>query len=239
MINNVVQSLAERYRPATLDDLVLAPVTAQRLLVFRQYLASPTPKAWLFYGDTGLGKTSLARIAIRQFRERFQAHVIEEAGPRVRDEMVADWNRTFCGPRWFTDTPTLFYIDEADAMTAKAMYSLRTVIEAGYATNCHWIMTSNKPPEKFGAALKSRLQSIAFSGQGLAPLMADHLVRIGQAEGHVLSDREAMAMVRRNGNDIRGAVNELDALVGANRYASSLDLVPAPSTNPSAPPLSC
>ncbi|MEI9998788.1 MAG: AAA family ATPase [Verrucomicrobiota bacterium] len=220
MTTNITQSLSERYRPTTLDDLVLAPVTAERLLAFRDYLAHPKPKAWLLHGETGLGKTTLARIAVRHFREKYRAHVIEEAGPRVRDEMVEDWGRTFCGDRWFTDTPTLIFIDEADAMSKKAMFSIRTVIEGGYANNLHWIMTSNQLPKKFGRALKSRLRAIPFSDQGLAPRMADHLVRISQKEGHALSDKEAMAIVRRNGNDIRSAVNELEAIICANRFRS-------------------
>ncbi len=204
MNTTITQSLSERYRPPPpLDDLVLAPITAERLLHFRNYLANPKPTAWLLHGETGLGKTSLARIAIRHFREKFRAHVIEEAGPRVRDEIVEDWGRTFCGDRWFTDEPTLIFIDEADAMSKKAMFGLRTVIEGGYANNCHWIMTSNQPPKKFGRALKSRLQAIPFSDQGLAPRLADHLVRISQKEGHALSDKEAMAIVRGARNDIR------------------------------------
>ncbi len=133
--NTIPQSLSERYRPTFIDDLVLAPITDERLIQFRDYLANPRLPAWLLHGETGLGKTSLERIAIRHFREKFRAHVIEEAGPRVRDENVEDWGRTFCGDRWFTDTPTLIFIDEADAMSKKAMFSIRTVIEGGYVNN--------------------------------------------------------------------------------------------------------
>jgi DNA polymerase III delta prime subunit len=201
-----------------MDDLVLAPSTADRLDAFRHYLAHPRPTAWLFHGDTGLGKTTLARIAVQHFKQKFKARIIPEAGARVRDELVADWNRGYCTHGWFYDEPTLFFIDEADAMSAKAMFGLRTVIEAGYANNCHWILTSNQPPEKFGAALKSRLQAVGFSDQGLAPRMAEHLTRISQKEGYPLSEKEAMSIVRRNGNDIRGAINELDRLISTSRF---------------------
>jgi len=221
MTTHTPQTLSERYRPAAIEELVLAPVTVERLLAFRDYLANPKPSAWLLHGDTGLGKTTLARIAVQHFREKFRAHVIEEAGPRVRDEMVEDWHRAFCGPRWFTDEPTLFFIDEADAMSKKAMFSLRTVIEAGYANNCHWIMTSNALPKKFGPALKSRLRALPFSDQALAPRMADHLVRIGQKEGYPLSDKEALAIVREARNDIRAAITELDSIISASRFQKS------------------
>ncbi len=221
-MTTTTQSLSERYRPTSIDALVLAPVTAERLLAFRHYLAHPKPMAWLLHGEPGLGKTSIARIAVHHFRQQLGAHVIEEAGPRVRDEMVEDWGRTFCGDRWFTNEPTLFFIDEADAMSKKAKFGLRTVIESSFRNNCHWILTSNEGPKKFGDALKSRLQAVPFSDQGLAPLMSDHLVRIIRLAGCLFSPKEAMLIVRGNGNDIRASVTQLDAIISANQFRNAL-----------------
>jgi hypothetical protein len=107
-------------------------------------------------------------------------------------------------------------------MSKKAKEGLRTVIESSSRFNTHWIFTSNESPEAFGPALKSRLHAIPFSDQGLAPLTSEHLVWISEQEGCPISSRQALAIVRNNGNDIRASINELDRHISSARFRERL-----------------
>ncbi len=56
-------SLTEKYRPKTLQDLVLSP--QHGLAASLEFCRSPYASAWLHHGKSGLGKSSLAEIMAR------------------------------------------------------------------------------------------------------------------------------------------------------------------------------
>ena len=57
---NPPSSLVTKYRPSSLDQLVLP--TAHNVEPALQFVRAPYPSAWLVYGKPGLGKTSMASI---------------------------------------------------------------------------------------------------------------------------------------------------------------------------------
>ncbi len=219
--NNTNQSIIERYVPTSIDDMLLAPATKERLLAFRHYLNHPKPTAWLLHGLPGLGKTTLARLAMAHLARSAGAVPTIEVGTRVRDEMVEEWSRRFCEPNLLANQVKVVWIDEADAMSKKAQAGLRTVIERSFRFNTHWLFTSNVPPAKFGSALKSRLHPIAFSDHGLASMIEKRLVWISEEEGFPILPSEALSIVRNNGNDIRGSLNELDRHISSLCYRAT------------------
>src|SRR4051812_42246080 len=57
MLPSNVRSLADKYRPANLDQLIGQPWIVDQL---RRFIAEPHSVAFLFEGDSGTGKTSAA-----------------------------------------------------------------------------------------------------------------------------------------------------------------------------------
>ena len=65
-INNSIIPWVEKYRPSTLDDIVLSD---SNLAVFGQFAKNKEIPNLLFIGNAGIGKTSLAKIVTNSILE--------------------------------------------------------------------------------------------------------------------------------------------------------------------------
>ena len=120
----------EKYRPATLDDLV---AHADIIAVLHKLIATNKLPLLLFYGPPGTGKTSTILAAARQMygSKAFGAMVLElNASDERGIDVVRDQIKEFAGTkRLFSSGVKLVVLDEADAMTQDAQAALRRVVE--------------------------------------------------------------------------------------------------------------
>ena len=120
----------EKYRPATLDDLV---AHADIIAVLHKLIATNKLPHLLFYGPPGTGKTSTILAAARQMygAKAFGAMVLElNASDERGIDVVRDQIKEFAGTkRLFSSGVKLVVLDEADAMTQDAQAALRRVVE--------------------------------------------------------------------------------------------------------------
>ncbi len=146
--------LSEHLRPEKLVDLNLPDhlLSSLEKMVDRQSILN-----LLFYGKPGIGKTSAARILVREI----EADVLELNGSVNRgDKKIISEIEQFASSLSLEGRPKVCFIDEADYLPNNVQASLRYLIETS-SRNTRFLLTANEV-ERLSPALRSRCVSINF-----------------------------------------------------------------------------
>ena len=141
----------EKYRPATLDEIVLD--SHNRSIVNKFSTAKEIPNL-LFVGAAGIGKTSLAKILVKSVLEAQYLYI------NASDENGIDTIRikvtNFSKVKSFDGSIKVIILDEVDGLTLDAQRALRNTMEE-YSEYVRFILTANYK-HKVIPALQSRCQ---------------------------------------------------------------------------------
>lgn len=140
-----------KYRPKTLDEIVLPEATKSQI---KQWIESGSIPNLMLIGQPGTGKTSLANVIKHSMNvEMLTINGSEERGIDVIRSKIM--NFALAG----SNNLKIVFIDEADGLTPDAQQSLRHIIEE-YADTTRFIFTANY--DKFIQPLKDRFTIIYF-----------------------------------------------------------------------------
>ena len=142
----------EKYRPSTLDDIIL---TDENYAVFNQFKNQEEIPNVLFAGAPGIGKTSLAKIIVNDLIVCNYLYI------NASDENDIQTIRTKC-IEYAKRRPTkgkinVIILDECDGLMQESQRALRNIIEE-YSRTTRWILTCNYI-HRIIPALQSRCQS--------------------------------------------------------------------------------
>ena len=142
----------EKYRPSTLDDIIL---TDENYAVFNQFKNQEEIPNLLFAGAPGIGKTSLAKIIVNDLIVCNYLYI------NASDENDIQTIRTKC-IEYAKRRPTkgkinVIILDECDGLMQESQRALRNIIEE-YSRTTRWILTCNYI-HRIIPALQSRCQS--------------------------------------------------------------------------------
>ena len=199
--NNKHTLLNERYRPTTLDGYV---GNEQLKTTIAKYLEQNDIQNYLFHGQAGTGKTTLAKIVINNLDcESLYINASDERGiETIRDKVVG-----FASVASFKPLKVVI-LDEADFLTIQAQASLRNVIET-YSKSTRFILTCNFI-ERIIDPLQSRCQTFKIQ----APTKSDvakHLVNILEIEKTNFDLEQIKSLVNQYYPDIRKMLNTIQA----------------------------
>jgi len=196
--------LAERLRPHTLDDMVGQPHLLGEGRALRRIVQSDTLPNLIFYGPSGVGKTTFANIIARQTdRTLIKLNGTTAATADIK-AAVAQTN-TLMAPNG-----VLLYLDEIQYFTKKQQQSLLECIESGAVTLI--ASTTENPYFYVYGAILSRstvFEFKALTAEQIVPavIRAFDFLRDEQGVQFIVEDGVHEHIARACGGDVRKAIN--------------------------------
>jgi putative ATPase len=153
LINNLL--LWEKWRPSKIEDIILPDRITNH---FRNGIT----KNFIFYGNYGTGKTSLARILIGKYSGD-KAFLELNSSLYTSIDVLRNEIEKFCKtvPMFETEDPIKYvFLDEFDRVSVQYQDAMKAFIER-YHNNVRFILTTNHY-NKISEGIKSRFTSINF-----------------------------------------------------------------------------
>ena len=210
--------LAERMRPASLDEIEGADALIGPASFLRRAIEEDRPPSMIFWGPPGVGKTTVARLIAARTRSRFVAASAVASGVKEMREILEGARRL----REKTGQRTILFLDEIHRFNRAQQDVFLPFVESGDITLIG--ATTENPSFELNGALLSRCETIVFEPLSVAAI--ERILRRAVADperglgGAVELTEDAAAFAARfAGGDARRALNLLEA--AASDAASS------------------
>jgi replication factor C small subunit len=191
--------LVEKYRSQILDEYV-GNENIKRIIA--QYLEQNDIQNLIFYGPAGTGKTTLAKLIIRNLD---CDHLYINASDERGIETIRDKVSGFASAASFKSIKVVI-LDEADFLTIQAQASLRNVIET-FSRSTRFILTCNYV-ERIIDPLQSRCQVLKIIPPSKAEVAA-HLAGVMEQEGVSFERDDLKTIVNQFYPDLRKCLNTI------------------------------
>ena len=208
----------EKYRPKSLDEILSHNDIISTLRTFINNKCFPH---LLFYGPSGLGKTSMIVATAKElYGIHFPYMVMELNASDDRGiEVVRNKIKQFVKSKnvFISDTGNenpqdkfkLVILDEADAMTNDAQAILRKIVEE-YTNNTRFCLICNNI-QNISPALKSRCTIFRFSPIG-PDKIKEKILDIAQKESLDITESAIVTLIKRSNGDMRKVINMLQSV---------------------------
>lgn len=193
----------EKYRPQTLDEYVGSEELKTKIA---EYLSKNDIPHLLFHGPAGTGKTSLAKLIIKNLKcDYIYLNASDENGiDSIRDKV-----KSFASAASFMPIKIVF-LDEADKLTGPAQDALRFIIEE-YSLNTRFIVTANNFA-KLTEMLRSRLEEWKVSAMSKSDML-ERITLILDTESVVYDINQLVPIIKRLYPDFRAVIKNLQKFV--------------------------
>lgn len=211
--------LADKIRPKSLDDVVGQEHILSEGKPLRQIIESGKIPNMIFYGPSGVGKTTVARIIAENCD--MTLHKLNGTNASISDikDVVAEIGS------FGTENGILLYLDEIQYLNKKQQQSLLEYIENGDITLI--ASTTENPYFSVYNAVISRSTVFEFkpvSAEQLIPAIQRGFRLISEEKGiEIIADPEVCRLIAFGcGGDVRKAINtvELAVVCGESRDGS-------------------
>ncbi|MEJ7643255.1 MAG: replication-associated recombination protein A [Chryseolinea sp.] len=208
MILNSSQPLAERMRPAKLDELVGQEHLTGANGVIRRAIQHGNIPSMILWGPPGVGKTTIANIIANEINKPFYTLSAISAGVKDIREVI---DKAKVSPR------SILFIDEIHRFNKGQQDALLGAVEKGTITLIG--ATTENPSFEVNAALLSRCQVYTLRPLGedqLLELISHALQRDPQLKKRKIEVREHQALLNISGGDGRKLLNLVELIADSN-----------------------
>lgn len=204
--------LAQRMKPINLDEFVGQEEILGEGTLLRRMIKADQLRSLIFYGPTGVGKTSIAQIIASMTSSEFLNINAVTAGIKDIKEAILEAENNLLGGR-----KTILFVDEIHRFNKSQQDALLPYVEKG--TVCLIGATTENPYFEVNGALISRSMVFrleALSEEALVTIIKRAIVTTGRGLGDyspVISDEAIAGLVRFCAGDARKALNALELAV--------------------------
>src|SRR6478735_4856648 len=199
MLLNSSSPLAERMRPARLEELIGQQHLVGEHGIIRQAIASGNIPSMILWGPPGVGKTTIANIIANEVKKPFHTLSAINAGVKDIREVI---EKAKLSPR------SILFIDEIHRFNKSQQDALLGAVEKGTITLIG--ATTENPSFEVNSALLSRSQVYI-----LKPLMEDDLIKLLQQalqkddwlKNQKIELKQTDALITISGGDARKLLN--------------------------------
>ena len=187
----------EKYRPSNVDTYIGNEHLLEKVSI---YLESGDLPHLLLYGKAGTGKTTLAKILVKNIECDY---LYINASDENNVDTVRTKVKNFASTVGFKDMKVII-LDECDYITPNAQAALRNLMET-FSKHCRFILTCNYV-ERIIDPIQSRCQSFQIIPPSKTEV-AKHLHSILIQENIIDSPEDIKVLVETGYPDIRRVIN--------------------------------
>ena len=203
--------LAERIRPASLDEYISQEHLVGPNGTIRRQLESGMLASMILWGPPGTGKTTLASIIAKQSDRPFYTLSAVDSGVAAVREVI---NKAKKSDDLFSTKNPILFIDEIHRFSKSQQDSLLGAVEKGWVTLIG--ATTENPSFEVIPALLSRCQVYVlnpFSKKDLEALLERAVESDKLLANKKIDLKETEALLRISGGDARKLLNILELVV--------------------------
>lgn len=204
--------LAERMRPATLDDYIGQKQLMGEHSVLRQMIESGHVSSFILWGPPGVGKTTLARIVAGMLKVPFFTLSAISSGVKDVREVIERAKKE----RFFNTASPILFIDEIHRFSKSQQDSLLSAVETGVVTLIG--ATTENPSFEIIRPLLSRCQVYVLKSlerDDLLQLLHRAIHKDVQLSQRQFDVKQTDALLRFSGGDARKLLNIVEMLTNA------------------------
>lgn len=206
------QPLAERLRPASLDDYIGQEHLIGEGAVLRKMIESGKISSFLLWGPPGVGKTTLAKIIANTLNRPFYTLSAVNSGVKDVRDVIEKAQRN----QFFNQPNPILFIDEIHRFSKSQQDSLLGAVEQGIVTLIG--ATTENPSFEVISPLLSRCQVYVLKHLDKKDLLK--IVEMAMNKDPYLKTKnirleEDEALLRFSGGDARKLLNVLELFVNS------------------------
>lgn len=204
MLLNSTSPLAERMRPAKLEDLIGQEHLVGSHGIIRRAIETGNVPSMILWGPPGVGKTTIANIIANEVKRPF--HMLSAVSAGVKDvrEVIDQAKRI---------SRVILFIDEIHRFNKSQQDALLGAVEKGTITLIG--ATTENPSFEVNSALLSRCQVYtlkALTEEDLLKLIAQAFSKDSTLKKRVIKISEHQALLNISGGDARKLLNLVELI---------------------------
>src|SRR6056297_3312982 len=203
------QPLAERLRPATLDEFTGQEHLVGRQAVLRKMIESGNLTSLILWGPPGVGKTTLARIIANTLERPFHNLSAIHSGVKEVRQVIEKAKKQ----QFFSRPNPILFIDEIHRFSKSQQDSLLGAVENGTLTLIG--ATTENPSFEVISPLLSRCQVYILNPldkEGLLNIVDSSLKKDVDLKSKSITITEDRAMLLYSGGDARKFLNIIELI---------------------------
>jgi len=225
-MSEVLLPLPLKYRPEYFDEIVGNKSAVEAIEKLLTKDIGKIPKTWMFIGESGCGKTTLARIVKEELGcNDLDFYEINGSNNRKIADMRQLQEKIVVYPR--AGDIKIYLIDEAHRLTPEAQDSILKMLEEPPAHAYIFLATTN--PEKLIKTIHSRCTIIRVapvSSKDMLPFINYILEEeIGTDEAAQFPDDVLKAVVKNSGGACRDALKLLDLIMNMEDFDEMIEVM--------------